>query len=89
MVSPDGLIGKTTQFAPLSNLLASVKSNTFLDEKFKDKKARFEEVLKRMENPENALSVGRRGLLAALRGDVGTDPQAVFDEVRTKFGIVL
>jgi len=89
MVTSDGLIGKTAQSAPLSNLLASVKSNADLDKKFTDGKKKIDDVLKVMEDPTNTLSVGSRGLFAALRGDIGTDPQAVFDEVKTKFGIAL
>lgn len=89
MVSSEGLIGKTKHFAPLSDLLASVKSNPVLDEEFNKKRAKLEEVLKRMEDPAQTLSVGKRGLLAALRGDVGTDLPAVSDEVKAKFNISL
>ena len=88
MVTADGLIGKTGTFAPLSQLLATVKSNADLDKKFAEGKAKLDQVLEVMQT-EKILPVSQAHLLGTLRGDVGTDTQTVFAEVKEKFGFEL
>src|SRR5690349_3265908 len=68
MVTDDGMIGKTSAFAPLSNLMALVHSDPALDERFAQGKTDIEKVFAEMQAPEHSLAVGRKGLLATLRG---------------------
>lgn len=87
MVTDDGMLGKTKAFAPLSDLMALVHEDSKLDEMYAQGKADIERVFAQAR--EKAVSVGRKGLLATLRGDIGTDPLELFPEVREKFGIAL
>ena len=89
MVKDDGLIGKTNAFAPLGDLLALVKHDQQLDDIFAAGKTDIDSIFADMQIPEKQLSVSRKGLLATLRGDIGTDPQETFAEVIDKFKIRL
>jgi len=89
MVNTDGLIGKTNTFAPLSDLMASVQPDPALDERFAQGNADIQRVVAELQSPRAKLTVGRKGLLATLRGDIGTDPLELFAEVREKFKITL
>jgi len=89
MVNDDGLIGKTNSFAPLSDLMALVRPDPALDERFAQGRADIERVFAEIQSPENRLAVGRKGLLATLKGDIGTDPLELFAEVRKNFKISL
>jgi hypothetical protein len=89
MVKDDGLIGRTQQFAPLSNLLATVISDNALDQRYAQGRVRLNHLLGAMEHQPGLLSVGTRELLATLRGDIGTDIKALAEEVQERFGVVL
>ena len=90
MISVEGFLGKTVSFAALSDLLASVKSNTDLDKLYPKVKDQLDQLLKRMEeNPEVMPSVGKQRLLAALRGELGSNTDEVFEEVQKKWKISL
>jgi hypothetical protein len=89
MVKDDGLIGRTQQFAPISNLLATVVTDPNLDNLYAQGRARLEELLAAMEHEKGLLSISKRELLATLRGDIGTDIKALTEEVKEKFGFLL
>jgi hypothetical protein len=90
MVTTDGLIGKTASFAPLSDLLASVKTNKELEDKFNNGRINVDGIIKAIEDkPEIMPSIGRLRLLAALRGEQGSNPAEVFEEVKRKFDLLL
>jgi|ERR1700674_1267324 len=89
MIRVDGLVGKAASFASLANPLASVVSNKALDEKFAQGKAHLDHILEQIEQPPQQMPIGKRALLAALRGDVGSDRRAVFGEVQSTFGVSL
>jgi hypothetical protein len=85
MINIDGRFGETTSLGPITNLLATLTSNTGLDNAFAQGKINVQQVLARIAE----LSVDRATFLRTLRSDVGTDPKAVFDEVKAKLGITL
>lgn len=89
MVTDDGMLGTTKAFAPLSDLMALVHEDHKLDDVYAQGNADIERVFAEMKAPEKELAVGRKGLLAALRGDIGTDPLELFADVRERFGIML
>ena len=89
MVTDDGMLSTTKAFAPLSDLMKLVHSDSKLDDIFAQGKADIERVFAEMQAPERELAVGRKGLLATLRGDIGTDPLELFAEVKEKFRIAL
>jgi hypothetical protein len=89
MVISDGLIGRTNQFVNIGDLFSAVKSDPNLDQRFAQGKIDVERILGRIQGSERLLSGGKQGLLAALTGNLGANPQEVFAEVETKLGIAL
>jgi hypothetical protein len=85
MVKTDGLIGMTTNFAPIANLLASVLTNPDLDQRFVAGKTHVDTILESIRRNKDAFSFGEKEFLAALRGDVGSDSKAVFAEAEKTF----
>jgi hypothetical protein len=83
MVKADGMIGKAPAFSDISVLLASVKSNKTLDDKIAAGNARVQELLKKME------AVQKIKVLAALRGEVGSNTGEVFEDVKNVFKVDL
>ena len=86
MVKADGLVGITTKFASIESLLASIKSNTALDQEFASGKERVDTILESIRRQKGAFSFGEKEFLAALRGEKGSNPQAVFAEVEKNLG---
>ena len=88
MVKADGLLGKTSEFADISALLASVKANKTLDDKFKAGRNKVDDLLKKID--DNAASKVRRlRVLAALRGEPGSNPAEVLEDAKKEFSIDL
>jgi len=88
-VKTDGLIGTITNFAPIGSLFASVASNPILDQKFAMGALRVETIRESIRRGEPAFPIAEEELLATLRGEKGTDPQALFSEVKKSFGFSL
>jgi hypothetical protein len=84
MVKTDGLTGKTNQFLSIADLLATVRPNNEMDEKFEQGKERLLSI-----RSDQRFSPGARQLLSALRGDVGSDPEGVIAEAQKSFGFEL
>jgi hypothetical protein len=82
-ISTDGGIGMVTAFPSLNQLLATVKARPDLDQQFAAKQHALQGF------DPTKLSVGEKGLIAALRGEPGTDLQAVFAEVKDKYNLSL
>lgn len=89
LINIDGLFGETTSVGPITNVLATLTSNTDLDNAFAQGKIKVQQVLTVIAAEPGRLSVDRATFLRTLRSDVGTDPRAVFDEVQAKLGITL
>lgn len=89
MVKTDGLIRKTTNFVPIGNLLASVLTNSDLDQRFVAGKTHVDKILESIRGQEGDFPFEEKAFLAALRGDVGSDSQLVFAEVERTFGFSL
>ncbi len=89
MIRIDGLTGQTSSFGPISDLLASLISNTDLDNAFAEGKVNVQRVLDQIAADPTRLSVNKDEFLRTLRSEVGTNPKAVFDEVLAKLGISL
>jgi hypothetical protein len=86
MVNVEGLIGKTDSFASFTDLVASVKTDTEMDNLYKKRRDSLDALLIRMaEKPEAMPTVGKQRLLAALRGELGSNADEVFEEVEKKF----
>jgi hypothetical protein len=85
MIENEGLLGITSAFAPIANLLASVKSNATLDDIFAQTKLRVDKIRVAFQTQADAVRFGEKEFMAALRGDEGTDSDAVFAEVERAF----
>jgi hypothetical protein len=86
MINVEGLIGKTDSFKSFTDLVASVKSDTEMDDLYKKRKDKLDALLIKMEEkPELMPTVGKQRLLAALRGELGSNADEVFEEVARKF----
>lgn len=88
MVRVDGLLGTADSFSSVENPLALV-SNSRLNDAFAKGKDLLELVLARIEPPAEPPPIGKRELLAALRGEVENNRPALLDEVRSTFNIAL
>lgn len=85
LINIDGLFGETTNSVTITQLLATLAPNPDLNNAFTQGQANVQQVLARIAE----LSIDRATFLRTLRSDVGTDPKAVFDEVKAKLGITL
>lgn len=88
VINVEGLIGTTTTFPPISEVLAAVVPNKELDERFAQGKANLETVLERLEQEPAGIGVTRAEILAALKGG-RSNSRAVLDKVQSVFGISL
>jgi hypothetical protein len=84
----DGLVGTAESFASLENPLALVP-NQRLNDAFAQGRDRVDSVLAQIEPPAERPPVGKSALLAALRGEIGSNRPGVFEEIRSTFGIAL
>ena len=85
LINIDGRTGETTNSVTITDLLATLTANSDLNNAFTQGRANVQQVLARIAE----LSVDKATFLRTLRSDVGTDPKAVFDEVKAKLGITL
>jgi hypothetical protein len=83
----DGLIGQTSDFPPISSLLAAVVPDDDLNERFRTGRANVQTVLTRLNEEPGTLSIGRDEVLGALRR--GSNAKEVFAEIQSTFGISL
>lgn len=89
MVTTDGLVGGTEAFKPIADYLSLVQSNAELDKAFEDEKKRVAEGVAMVKEAGDAFRFDETDIMAALRGELGTDPNAVFAEIEKLFRVKL